>query len=71
MKKVLRTILVVFLETITIPIKVVIVICALVKGIYARIEYDLTFKEQWCACLEGMREAIELNKKFINTGKYY
>lgn len=70
MKKVLRTILLIFMETVLIPIKLVIVIYALVRGVYSGIKYDITFEEHWCAFVEGMKMAIEANKNFINTGKF-
>ena len=70
MKKAVRTIVVIFLETIALPIKLLTTICALARMIYGRIAYGLSFKTQLGWFVEGLKCAIALTKKFINTGKY-
>lgn len=70
MKKVLRTILLIFMETVLIPIKLVLTLYVLVRYIYWYATGRINFKEMWTAELEGFKDAIEFNKNFINTGKF-
>lgn len=68
MMRILRFMIVVILETITIPLKLLIVLWTIGYAIYGRIEFGLTFKEAWNAVKEGFMETIYVTKHFINTG---
>lgn len=68
MMRILRFMIVVILETITIPLKLLLVLFLIGYAIYAYFDCGLTFKESWNAGKEGFVETYYLTKRFINTG---
>lgn len=66
--KVLRTILIVVSQAVTLPLQLLAVIIVGIYGLCVCKRYDVDWREVLEAFVEGFKEWIEIERCFINNG---